>query len=182
MNKKFKHKNHSKSKLPNGYVIGCSDLFSCFSLDCVKSHFPRFFGINSRNESNSDGYLGIMGYDYCLLTEVIRAAESKGVRLLKSDLVDNKSERINQGVMIFWGATAQLVDAIYDSRVSGSAIEKILQSLHGFRLSHGRVMHWRHIINDAGNSFVIGGHNFKENVKFTRSDGSVEWTVKVLIV
>jgi len=117
------------------------------SLNGVETHLTGgSIGCDSGDVGNPDGYLGIVGYDYCTVSEVIRAAKSKGVRLLKSDLIDDESERINQGVVVFRGIRAQLVDAIYDGVIGGSAIEEILQTLRSRNLSHDGILRHGEVI------------------------------------
>lgn len=125
---------------PRGSGLGAAPCSaSSDSFDGVEPHLAGGgIGGASGDVGNPDSYLGIVGYDYCPLSEVIRAAESKGVRLLESDLINDEAESVNQGVVLFRGATAQLVDAIYDCGISGPAIEKMLKLLRGGDLPCGR--------------------------------------------
>ena len=117
-----------------------------------------------------------MGYNYCPLSEVIRAAQSKGVRLLKSDLVNNEAESINQCVVMFRGVTAQLVNAIYDSGVSGPTIEEMLKLLRGGDLLNGGRDEMRHSdihASDATKCFCAHSDSeiSLENVYWFRAGG-----------
>lgn len=154
-----------KDQPPEGLpASACSP--SSDSFDGVEPHLAGgSIGGASGDVGNPDSYLGIVGYDYCPLSEVIRAAESKGVRLLKSDLINNESESVNQGVVLFRGIRAQLVDAIYDGSIGGAAIEKILQTLRCGNLAHDGILRNGQIIEGSVNTGEVRHHglNILEN-------------------
>lgn len=108
------------------------------SFDGVEAHLSGgSIGSLSGHVSDFEANLGEVCDGYCAIAEIISAAELKGVRMTKSDLVDNESESVNQSVVMFRGAKAMLVDAIYDSFESGASIEKMLKSLRSSRLPNG---------------------------------------------
>jgi hypothetical protein len=72
-----------------------------------------------------------MSYNRTAIAGIILAAENYGVRMLEADLVNNQSEGSYEGVMIFRGAIAEILDAIMDRNESALAIQERLHRLRG---------------------------------------------------
>ena len=72
-----------------------------------------------------------MSYNRTAIANIIRAAKDYGVRMLESDLVNNQAKGSYEGVMIFRGTRAEILDAIMDRSESALAIKERLQRLRG---------------------------------------------------
>lgn len=81
--------------------------------------------------NNADHDLAEVGYNRTAVARIIKTAQDYGVRMLETDLIDNQSEGSYEGVMIFRGTIAEILDAIMDRSESPLAIEERLQMLRG---------------------------------------------------
>ncbi len=97
----------------------------------METNLPGGIVRNTRHVNNSDNDLTEMSHNRTAIAGIVQTAKNYGVRMLESDLINNQSEGSYEGIMIFRGAIAEILDAIIDRSESALSIEKRLQVLRG---------------------------------------------------